>query len=115
MQNVRIRSLAVFLAVALASFLISLPARAGEVKAGKAQYDKLCVSCHGADGKGNPAMAKAMGEKGLNLTTKEVKDAKDEDLIKVIAEGKGKMPASGKGLSKSEQKDMVDYVRSLGK
>ena len=90
-------------------------ALAGEAKAGKAQYDKLCASCHGADGKGNPAMAKAMGEKGLNLTTKEVKESKDENLLKVIAEGKGKMPASGKGLSKAEQKEVLDFARSLGK
>ncbi len=89
------------------------PASAGEAKAGKAQYDKLCASCHGADGKGNPAMAKAMGEKGLNLTTKEVKDAKDEELVKVIVEGKGKMPASGKGLSKAEQKEVLEYIRSF--
>ena len=106
-------------AIAALAFAASLTwisaAGAGEAKAGKAQYDKLCTSCHGADGKGNPAMAKAMGEKGLNLTTKEVKDAKDEELIKVIAEGKGKMPASGKSLSKSEQKEVIEYVRSLGK
>jgi cytochrome c oxidase cbb3-type subunit III len=115
MSNAGKKPLVTLIALGIAS-LISLPAaRAGEAKAGKAQYDKLCVSCHGADGKGNPAMAKAMGEKGLNLTTREVKEAKDEDLIKVIVEGKGKMPASGKGLSKSEQKDVVDYVRSLSK
>ena len=102
------------LASGLIVTLTWLPAAsAGEAKAGKTQYDKLCTSCHGADGKGNPAMAKAMGEKGLNLTTKEVKDAKDEELIKVIVEGKGKMPASGKGLSKAEQKEVLGYIRSF--
>lgn len=110
------KSAAVFPAVWLAVCLAWLPAaNAGEAKAGKAQYDKLCASCHGADGKGNPQMAKAMGEKGLNLATKEVKDAKDEDLLKVITGGRGKMPASGKSLSKSEQKEVLDFVRSLGK
>jgi mono/diheme cytochrome c family protein len=88
---------------------------AGESKAGKATYDKLCASCHGADGKGNPAMAKAMGEKGLNLTTKDAQSKKDDELLKIIVEGRGKMPASGKNLSKQEQTDVLAYVRSLGK
>jgi cytochrome c oxidase cbb3-type subunit III len=116
MHNFSVKAVVGLLTVGLAASLTGLStATAGEAKPGKAQYDKLCTSCHGADGKGNPAMAKAMGEKGLNLTTKEVKEAKDEDLLKVIVEGKGKMPASGKGLSKSEQKEVLEYVRSLGK
>ena len=86
-----------------------------EAKDGKAAYDKLCSSCHGADGKGNPAMAKVFGEKELNIATKETGKKKDEDLLKVITEGKRKMPASGKGLSKQEQKQLLEHVRSLGK
>ena len=88
---------------------------AAEAKAGKATYDKLCTSCHGADGKGNPAMAKALGEKGLNLTSPEAVKMGDEEALKVITEGRGKMPASGKSLSKQEQKQLLDYIRSLVK
>ena len=86
-----------------------------DAKAGKATYDKLCVSCHGADGKGNPAMAKALGEKGLNVVAKDVQAKKDDELLKVIVEGAGKMPASGKNLSQQEQKDVLSYMRSLAK
>ena len=88
---------------------------AADATAGKATYDKLCVSCHGADGKGNPAMAKAMGEKGLNIVGKDTQAKKDDALIKVITEGAGKMPASGKNLSKQEQTDVLNYTRSLAK
>jgi mono/diheme cytochrome c family protein len=88
---------------------------AADAKAGKATYDKLCVSCHGADGKGNPAMAKAMGEKGLNIVGKDTQAKKDADVLKVIVEGAGKMPASGKNLSKQEQADILSYSRSLAK
>jgi mono/diheme cytochrome c family protein len=101
---------AVLLTIAASSYAWS-----AEAKAGKALYDKLCVSCHGADGKGNPAMIKAMGEKGLNITTKEVKAMKDEQILKIIVEGAGKMPASGKSLTAQEQKDVLSYTRSLGK
>lgn len=86
---------------------------AGDADAGKALFTKNCQGCHGADGKGNAVMAKALGEKGLNLTTPDVKKMSDEQLAKVIAEGAGKMPASK--LSKAEQKQVLDYTRSLGK
>ena len=87
---------------------------AADSNAGKAIFEKSCVACHGKDGKGNPAMAKALGEKGLNLTAKEVTQRSDEQLLKVIAEGAGKMPAQ-KSLSKDEQKQVLAYVRSLAK
>jgi len=87
---------------------------AADAQSGKAIYEKQCISCHGADGKGNPAMAKALGEKGLNLTTKDVTQKSDDQLLKVIAEGQGKMPAQ-KSLSKDEQKQVLGYVRSLTK
>ncbi len=102
------------LVLSLEIILLS-PLWAAEAKGGKAIYDKLCISCHGADGKGNPAMTKVFGEKELNITTKETAQKKDDELLKVIAEGKGKMPASGKGLSKEEQKQLLGYMRSLTK
>jgi hypothetical protein len=43
-----------------------------------------------------------------------VKEQSDEKLLKIIAEGAGKMPASKK-LSKDEQKQALDYTRSLAK
>jgi len=104
----------------IATALVTTPAwpisnaHAGEADEGKALYQKNCVGCHGADGKGNPAMIKAMGEKGLNIVTKETMDKSDEVLLKVIAEGAGKMPPSKK-LSADDQKAVLRYNRSLAK
>ena len=109
-KPLRILMGAVLLTIGASSYAWS-----ADAKAGKALYDKLCVSCHGADGKGNPAMIKALGEKGLNITTKEVKAMKDEQILKIIVEGAGKMPASGKSLTAQEQKDVLSYTQSLGK
>jgi mono/diheme cytochrome c family protein len=86
---------------------------AADASAGKAAYEKSCVGCHGADGKGNPAMAKVIGEKGLNVVGKETMQKSDEQLLKIIAEGSGKMPASK--LSKDEQKQALHHLRSLAK
>jgi cytochrome c5 len=88
---------------------------AAEAQDGKAIYGKLCVSCHGVDGKGNPAMTKVFGEKELNIVDPETTKKSDDELLKVITQGKGKMPASGKNLSKQEQKQILDHVRSLAK
>jgi len=86
---------------------------AADASAGKALFEKSCAGCHGADGKGNPGMAKVLGEKGLNIATKDTAQKSDEQLLKVIAEGSGKMPASK--LSNDEQKQALGYARSLAK
>ena len=109
------KRLRVMVGVCLVTITSGTAAWSADAKAGKANYDKLCVSCHGADGKGNPAMAKALGEKGLNIVGKDTQAKKDADLLKVIVEGAGKMPASGKNLSKQEQADVLSYTRSLAK
>lgn len=46
-------------------------------------YEKNCAACHGADEKGNPAFAKTLGEKELNIVGKETKQKSDEALLKV--------------------------------
>lgn len=109
------KQLRVLLSACVLTLAAGSTAWSADAKAGKATYDKLCVSCHGADGKGNPAMTKAMGEKGLNIVGKDTQGKKDDQLLKVITEGAGKMPASGKNLSKQEQADVLSHTRSLAK
>ena len=93
--------------------LVGTGAFAAGNDAGKALYEKNCAGCHGADGKGNPAMAKIIGDKGLDITGKEVAKQSEAQLLKLIAEGAGKMPASK--LSKDEQKQALGYARTLAK
>lgn len=87
---------------------------AADAAPGKAVYDKNCAGCHAADGKGNMALGKTLGEKGLNIIGQETKAKSDDELLKIIAEGAGKMPPSKK-LSKDEQKAVLQYTRSLAK
>jgi len=86
---------------------------AADSDAGRTAYEKSCAGCHGKDGKGNPGMAKVIGEKGLNVVGKETMQKSDEQLLKIISEGSGKMPASK--LSKDDQKHALNYLRSLAK
>ncbi|OGR87718.1 MAG: hypothetical protein A3A86_03190, partial [Elusimicrobia bacterium RIFCSPLOWO2_01_FULL_60_11] len=102
-----------FAAGALAAW--GMPAVAGADDAGKKIYDTKCTACHGADGKGKAAMAKMfkVDVSAMNLASDAVAAMKDEDLLKVIADGKNKMPAYGKQLSAEEQKSVAQYLRQL--
>lgn len=77
--------------------------------AGKASYDKACKSCHGADGAGNPAIAKMM-----KVELKALAGVSAADTKKAIAEGKGKMKpvpsVSGKAAD-----DVAAYIGTFKK
>jgi cytochrome c5 len=81
---------------------------------GKAVYDKSCKSCHGADGAGNPAIAKVMKVEMKPLGGAEVQGASDADLKNVVTKGKGKMKPIATVTGKSVD-DVVAYVRTMKK
>lgn len=89
-------------------------APAGTATAGKEVFDKSCKTCHGADGQGNPAIAKMMKVEMHPLGSKEVQGKTDAELKKVISQGSGKMKPVP-GLSAKQIDDVVAYVRSLKK
>jgi len=84
----------------------------------KVTYEKDCAKCHGKDGTGKTKMGEKLGVK--DYTDAKVQDAiKDEDMIKVIKEGKKdgdttKMKAFS-DLSDDEVKALVAYIRGFKK
>ena len=58
-------------------------------------------------------MATVLGVKSLSIVGQDTTKKSDEQLLKVIAEGAGKMPASK--LTKDEQKQVLGYSRTLAK
>lgn len=100
---------AVLLALVLVPTLVM-----GDAKAGKAVYDKKCASCHGANGEGKPALAKALKVEMRDLGSKEVQAKTDAELKKDSVEGIGKMKAVT-GMSDQEVKDLIEFMRSLKK
>lgn len=88
--------------------ICSAGAWAADAAAGKTIFDAKCKGCHGAEGQGNPAIAKAMKVemKPLAETTADVK--------KVVTEGQGKMKPVA-GLAGADLDNVVAYVHSLKK
>jgi mono/diheme cytochrome c family protein len=74
---------------------------------GKATYTTKCVACHGADGKGQSAMAKKLGVKDLTASTLTA-----VEMEAIIAAGKGKMTPFGAKLGKAEITDVAAFVKA---
>jgi cytochrome c6 len=106
-MNIYLATLAAVLTVAVVA------PSAARAQNATATYKAKCAGCHGADGKANTAPAKALG--AHDFGSEEVTKMSDSDLITAVTAGKNKMPAYGKSLKDTEIKDLVAYVRELGK
>lgn len=89
--------------------VVARPALADDAAA---LYKSKCQVCHGADGKGTPAGQK-MGAK--DFQSPEIQKASDAELIKATKEGKGKMPKYDGKLTDDQIKDLVKFIRTVGK
>jgi mono/diheme cytochrome c family protein len=105
----RINSAALLLVVVL--LLSAGPVRAQADAA--SLFKSKCGNCHGADGSGNTAVGKSM--KLRDLRSADVQKQTDEELNAWIANGKGAMPAYKDKFSAAQIKDLVGFIRELGK
>lgn len=87
---------------------------AGPEEEGKAVYLKRCKMCHGADGEGNPAIAKMLKVEFKALDSEDVQKKTDAEFKEIIVKGKGKM-AAVRGTTDSEIEKVIAYLRSLNK
>jgi mono/diheme cytochrome c family protein len=83
----------------------------GDPVAGKAAYEKVCLACHAADGRGNGGIT------GADLVGDKSRLAKsNEELYKSVAEGQldgtPPMPPQLGPLTEQEIKDALAYVRA---
>lgn len=99
--------------VAILASAVSLlfAAAKGDVKKGQELYTTKCKQCHGDQGKGNPAVEKMFNVKIPQFASKEVQSTSDEQLGKMMLEGKGKMKPVK--MTNVEAADVLAYLRSL--
>jgi cbb3-type cytochrome c oxidase subunit III len=92
-------------------------ADAASIAAGKELYEKNCVSCHGASGKGDGKMGETMKTKPADLTDAEWKHgSSDGEIYTVVHDGikTAGMRAYSPKLTAHQIWDLVNYVRSIG-
>jgi mono/diheme cytochrome c family protein len=80
-------------------------------------YARDCALCHGATGDGKSDLAKDMQLNMVDYTDpKTLATIQDQDLFKIIRNGKDKMPAEETSRAKDEEVwNLVVYIRSLSK
>jgi cytochrome c6 len=106
---VKLISVRMGLVTLLAGGVIAICASPAVAQDAAATYKAKCAMCHGADGKGGK-----MGTR--DFASPEVKAETDAQLTDIVTKGKPpKMPAYGEKLKPEEIKDLVAYVRTLGK
>ena len=98
-------------AILLGAFMWASTGAAADPELGKKVYEKKCAACHGADGKGNAKMEKALNAKIPPLAAAAEKT--DAELLKLVSEGKKPMPSFAKSLSKDEIDAVVQYAKAL--
>ncbi len=89
-------------------------AASGNAQAGQAVFNKTCKVCHGPQGQGNPAVAKALKVEMPDLGSKAVQAKSDAELAKGVSEGKGKMKPV-KTISGTDVQDAIAFLRTLAK
>ena len=97
------------------SHLVS--AAGGDAGKGKAVFQAKCVTCHGAEGKGDGPLGKALKPPAGDFTSAESKKKSEDELRNIIENGKPKtsMVAWKKQLSEAEVQDVLAYVLTLRK
>jgi mono/diheme cytochrome c family protein len=101
------------LGLGIAFVLFALSASPARAQSASATYKAKCAMCHGTDGKGDTPAGKSMG--AHNFASPEIQKMTDAELESVIAKGKGKMPQYDTKLKEGEIKELVAYIRELGK
>lgn len=85
----------------------------GDVARGKTLFVRNCAGCHGREGGGDGY--RMLGPDPANLTLPSTSKKSDTELLQTIHGGKPNMPAWKGNFSEKQTRDVLAYVRSLGK
>jgi mono/diheme cytochrome c family protein len=84
-------------------------AAAASATDGAAVFAAKCKNCHGADGSGNPSIAKMM-----NVTMKPLGSQTDAEVKTAVTAGVGKMKPIA-GIAAADVDNVIAYVHTLKK
>lgn len=94
---------------------LAMPPSPTQLEQGRLLYERHCMDCHGPEGRGDGKQALSLSPRPGNLISAQTSAKTDQDLLKIIANGKPRTAMTGwKGrLSDDEQQATLLYIRSL--
>jgi len=101
--------------VVLASFLaawIPAPGLAEDAKPNQQAYEKHCALCHGEDGEAVDVLEELVEVEIPHLGSSYVQSRSDDEIRKVIAEGKGKMNPV-KTIPEADVAGVIAFLRTF--
>jgi len=120
-----IRSIGIALLAGMASAVLWLGVAGGQSPqlqrpdpdAGREIFMRNCTSCHGNSGRGDGAAAEQLDPRPADLTSGKTQAKQDVELSETIMLGrKGtSMPSWKSELNERDVRDVVAYLRSLGR
>ncbi|SRR6266536_3573171 len=103
-------------------FVAGLPphlawAEPGDPGKGKAIYERLCMTCHGTQSKGDGPAGLMMTPHPADFTSPKIKSKPDSELLGSIKNGRppSTMSAFREQLSEQQIHDVLAYIRTFGK
>jgi mono/diheme cytochrome c family protein len=87
-------------------------ANPGKRSVGEDIFRNRCTVCHGLDGSGETTLGNKLGIPDLRANEKQLTD---DQMIKIITEGKGGMPAFKKKLSRDGIQEVIGHLKELRK
>ncbi|WP_338064264.1 cytochrome c [Herbaspirillum robiniae] len=85
---------------------------AASIVRGERIYQRQCIACHGADGKGNTPQALALPVAPPNLSSGLLWRRQDGDIYWSLRHGKGGMPAFADKLDVADSWALIDYMKA---
>ena len=80
---------------------------------GENLFRAKCSICHGVDGGGQTENGKKL--KVPDLRSDKVQNLSDEEMLDSVMNGRGYMPPMGKKYSADQLKQVIVYVRAMGR
>ena len=104
-------------AMCLIGLSFATPPAPAMVEQGRVIYEQRCLDCHGHEGRGDGTRAISLSPRPGNLVSAHTSAKSDQELLKMIANGRPRTAMSAyKGhLSEDQQQAVLAYIRSLVK